>query len=195
MGAALEERACEKAIAREGLACYGSHRATGERYPRLLASLDDIETRANPLLVRIFSRPGEFAFELASNVATQDLGRMLASLSAGEPDGMMALIGNRGTPSRPRRRPGGHQKQRLAGFLHSSHHTQARTTSLVPVAAAKSSRSAAAPPERVKFKEKVQHAPPIGRGATRRAGSGGGCRCGQRHPAGRRTNRCLADCN
>lgn len=83
--------------------------------PRLLASLDDIETRANPLLVRIFSRPGEFAFELASNVATQDLGRMLASLSAGEPDGMMALIGNRGTPSRPRRRPGGHQKHRLAG--------------------------------------------------------------------------------
>jgi len=127
VGAALEERACEKAIAREGLACYGSHRATGERYPRLLASLDDIETRANPLLVRIFSRPGEFAFELASNVATQDLGRMLASLSAGEPDGMMALIGNRGTPSRPRRRPGGHQKHRLAGSAHSSHHTQART--------------------------------------------------------------------
>ncbi len=38
------------------------------------------ETRAYPLLVRIFSRPGEFAFELAGDVPRQDLGRMLASV-------------------------------------------------------------------------------------------------------------------
>jgi len=74
-------------------------------------------------------------------------------------------------------------------------HPSSGATSLVPVAAAKRSRSAAAPPERVKFKEKVQHAPTTGRGATRRAGSGGECRYGQRHPAGRRMDRCPADCN
>src|SRR3989442_585508 len=33
------------------------------------------ETCAYPLLVRIFSRPGEFPFELAGDVVTQDLGR------------------------------------------------------------------------------------------------------------------------
>jgi hypothetical protein len=52
------------------------------------------ETRAYPLLVRIFSRPSEFAFDLAGDVATEDLGRMLASVSGGDSRGMMALIEN-----------------------------------------------------------------------------------------------------
>lgn len=52
------------------------------------------ESRAYPLLVRIFSRPSEFAFELAGDVATQDLGRILASVSGGEVSGMKALIEN-----------------------------------------------------------------------------------------------------
>lgn len=52
------------------------------------------ETRAYPLLVRIFSRPGEFSFELAGDVVTQDLGRILASVSGGEVSGMTALIEN-----------------------------------------------------------------------------------------------------
>jgi len=50
------------------------------------------ETAAYPLLVRIFSRPGEFAFELAGDVVTQDLGRILASVSGGDVNGMTALI-------------------------------------------------------------------------------------------------------
>jgi len=52
------------------------------------------ETRAYPLIVRIFSRPGEFPFELAGDVTTQDLGRILASVSGGEVRGMTALIEN-----------------------------------------------------------------------------------------------------
>ena len=52
------------------------------------------ETRAYPLIVRIFSRPGEFPFELAGDVTTQDLGRILASVSGGEIRGMAALIEN-----------------------------------------------------------------------------------------------------
>ena len=52
------------------------------------------ETRAYPLLVRIFSRPGEFPFDLAGDVVTQDLGRILASVSGGDIGGMTALIEN-----------------------------------------------------------------------------------------------------
>jgi len=52
------------------------------------------ETRAYPLLVRIFSRSGEFPFDLAGDVVTQDLGRILASVSGGDVEGMMALIEN-----------------------------------------------------------------------------------------------------
>jgi hypothetical protein len=52
------------------------------------------ENRAYPLLVRIFSRPGEFPFELAGDVVTEDLGRILASVSGGEVGGMAALIEN-----------------------------------------------------------------------------------------------------
>jgi hypothetical protein len=50
------------------------------------------ETRAYPLLVRIFSRPGEFPFDLAGDVVTQDLGRILASVSGGDVSGLSALI-------------------------------------------------------------------------------------------------------
>ena len=57
-----------------------------------LALFRDI--RAYPLLVRIFSRPGEFSFELAGDVVTQDLGRILASVSGGDVNGMIALIEN-----------------------------------------------------------------------------------------------------
>jgi hypothetical protein len=52
------------------------------------------ETRAYPLLVRIFSRPGEFPFDLAGDVATQDLGRILASVSGGDSSGMAEIIEN-----------------------------------------------------------------------------------------------------
>lgn len=52
------------------------------------------ETRAYPLLVRIFSRPGEFPFDLAGDVVTQDLGRILASVSGGDIRGMATLIEN-----------------------------------------------------------------------------------------------------
>ncbi|MCI0621785.1 MAG: DUF1186 domain-containing protein [Acidobacteria bacterium] len=52
------------------------------------------EPRAYPLLVRIFSRPGEFAFDLAGDVVTQDLGRVLASVSGGDTSGMTSLIEN-----------------------------------------------------------------------------------------------------
>jgi hypothetical protein len=52
------------------------------------------ETRAYPLLVRIFSRSGEFPFELAGDVVTQDLSRILASVSGGDVSGMAALIEN-----------------------------------------------------------------------------------------------------
>lgn len=58
----------------------------------LLALFREID--AYPLLVRIFSRPGEFAFHLAGDVVTQDLGRILASVSAGDVRGMVALIEN-----------------------------------------------------------------------------------------------------
>jgi Protein of unknown function (DUF1186) len=50
------------------------------------------ETRAYSLLVRIFSRPGEFPFELVGDVTTWSLGQILASVSGGETSGMAALI-------------------------------------------------------------------------------------------------------
>jgi Protein of unknown function (DUF1186)/SEC-C motif len=52
------------------------------------------ETRAYPLVVRIFSRPGEFAFDLAGDTVTEDLGRILASVSGGDVRGMAELIEN-----------------------------------------------------------------------------------------------------
>jgi hypothetical protein len=55
------------------------------------------ETRAYPLLVRIFSRPDDFAYELTGDVASIDLGRILASVSGGDISGMTALIENEQT--------------------------------------------------------------------------------------------------
>jgi hypothetical protein len=52
------------------------------------------EQAAYPLVVRIFSRPGEFSFDLAGDVVTQDLGRILASVSGGDISGLTALIEN-----------------------------------------------------------------------------------------------------
>lgn len=52
------------------------------------------EPRAYPLLVQIFSAPGDLAFELAGDVVTEDLASVLASVSDGDPSGMMALVEN-----------------------------------------------------------------------------------------------------
>jgi len=52
------------------------------------------ETRAYPLLVQIFSTPGELPMELAGDVVTEDLGRILASVSDGDVGGMTALVEN-----------------------------------------------------------------------------------------------------
>ena len=52
------------------------------------------EVRAYPLLVKIFSAPGEMAFDLAGDVVTDDLGRILASVSDGDIGGMTSLVEN-----------------------------------------------------------------------------------------------------
>jgi hypothetical protein len=52
------------------------------------------ETRAYPLLVKIFSLPGEFAFDLVGDTVTEDLGKILASVSGGDISGMAALVEN-----------------------------------------------------------------------------------------------------
>ncbi len=52
------------------------------------------EARAYPLLVRIFSSPGELAFDLAGDAVTEHLANILASVSDGDMSGMMALIEN-----------------------------------------------------------------------------------------------------
>jgi hypothetical protein len=52
------------------------------------------EPRAYPLLVKIFSAPGEIPFELAGSVVTQDLASILASVSDWDPSGMMELVEN-----------------------------------------------------------------------------------------------------
>jgi len=52
------------------------------------------ETRAYPLLVRIFSATGEMPFDLAGDLVTQDLGRILASVSDGDVGGMTWLVEN-----------------------------------------------------------------------------------------------------
>jgi len=52
------------------------------------------EVRAYPLLVRIFSVPGEFAFDLVGDTVTEDLGQILASVSGGDISGMAALVEN-----------------------------------------------------------------------------------------------------
>lgn len=52
------------------------------------------ETRAYPLLLRIFAYPGEVAFDLAGDIVTEDLYRILASVSGGDTTGILSLIEN-----------------------------------------------------------------------------------------------------
>jgi hypothetical protein len=52
------------------------------------------EKRAYPLLVQIFSTPGDTAFDLAADVVTENLGSILASVSDGDTGGMIALVEN-----------------------------------------------------------------------------------------------------
>ena len=52
------------------------------------------EARAYPLLVQIFSAPGELPFELAGDVVTEDLCRILASVSDSDMSGMISLVEN-----------------------------------------------------------------------------------------------------
>lgn len=52
------------------------------------------EKRAYPLIVRFFSLPGELTLELTGDVVTEDLGRILASVSCGDPSLMIELVEN-----------------------------------------------------------------------------------------------------
>jgi len=52
------------------------------------------EMRAYPLLVRIFSTPGELPMDLAGDVVTEDLGSILASVSDGDVSGITSLVEN-----------------------------------------------------------------------------------------------------
>lgn len=52
------------------------------------------EPRAFPLLVRIFSLPGEMPLDLVDDVVHIALGRILACVSEGEIDGMVSMIEN-----------------------------------------------------------------------------------------------------
>lgn len=52
------------------------------------------EYRAYPLLVEIFSAPGRLPFDLVGEVVTQDLGRILASVSDGDLGGIKSLVEN-----------------------------------------------------------------------------------------------------
>jgi len=52
------------------------------------------ETRAYPLLVELFSLPGEMPFDLVEDTVTEGLDKILASVSNGDPSGMAALIEN-----------------------------------------------------------------------------------------------------
>ncbi len=52
------------------------------------------ETRAYPLLVAFFSQPGELPLNVTGDFVTEDLGRVLASVSGGDPELMKTLIEN-----------------------------------------------------------------------------------------------------
>jgi Protein of unknown function (DUF1186) len=52
------------------------------------------EPRAYPLIVEFFSIPGDIALDTTRDVATEDLGRILASVSCGDIRLMTALIEN-----------------------------------------------------------------------------------------------------
>ncbi|MGC9400278.1 MAG: DUF1186 domain-containing protein [Anaerolineae bacterium] len=50
------------------------------------------ETRAYPLIVAFFSQPGELPLNTTGDFVTEDLGRVLASVSGGDPALMKTLI-------------------------------------------------------------------------------------------------------
>lgn len=52
------------------------------------------EARAYPLLLKIFSTPGEFAFDLVEDVVREGLGKILASVSCGDISGLTELVEN-----------------------------------------------------------------------------------------------------
>lgn len=52
------------------------------------------EERAYPLLVDFFSTPGEVVMDLCGEIVTEDLGRILASVSGGDPGPMKSLVEN-----------------------------------------------------------------------------------------------------
>src|SRR5205823_3775122 len=52
------------------------------------------ETRAYPLLVQMFSAPGELPFDLAGDTVTESLDSILASVSDGDMTGMASLVEN-----------------------------------------------------------------------------------------------------
>src|SRR6266852_1470261 len=52
------------------------------------------ETRAYPLLVQMFSAPGELLFDLAGDTVTEGLDSILASVSDGDMTGMASLVEN-----------------------------------------------------------------------------------------------------
>ena len=52
------------------------------------------ETRAYPLLVQIFSAPGELPFDLVGDTVTEGLESILASVSDGDMSGMASLVEN-----------------------------------------------------------------------------------------------------
>ena len=52
------------------------------------------ETRAYPLLVRIFSTPGDLPMDLAGDTVTEGLESILASVSDGDMSGMTSLVEN-----------------------------------------------------------------------------------------------------
>lgn len=52
------------------------------------------EVQAYPLIVKIFSLPGEMPFDLTGDVPTDGLGTILASVSDGEIGGILSLIEN-----------------------------------------------------------------------------------------------------
>jgi hypothetical protein len=52
------------------------------------------EPRAYPLIVAFFSTPGDIALDTTGDVATEDLGRILASVSCGDIGLMTALVEN-----------------------------------------------------------------------------------------------------
>jgi hypothetical protein len=52
------------------------------------------ESQAYPILVQIFSLPGEIPFDLVGDTVTEGLARILASVSKGDSSGMTSLIEN-----------------------------------------------------------------------------------------------------